>query len=99
MPYHIETFDKPDHAAMRKDLRDVHITFLDEHAALLLACGAKLDDAGEAAGGGVYIVDVEQRAEAQAFIEADPYHRNGLFREVRITRWRKAFLAGKSYLG
>ena len=98
MPYHIETFDKPDHAAMRKDLRDVHLAYLNEHMALLLACGAKLDDAGESAGGGIYIVDVEQRSEAEAFIEADPYHQHGLFREVRITRWRKAFLDGRLFL-
>ncbi len=99
MPFHIETFDKPGHAQMRQDLRAEHLAYLNEHVGLLLACGGKLDDAGASAGGGVYIVDVEERAAAQAFIEADPYHRHGLFGEVRITRWRKAFLGGKSFLG
>jgi hypothetical protein len=98
MPYFIETFDKPDHQQVRLDNRAEHLAFLEENKALLLACGAKLADDGDAATGGVYLVDVETRAEAEAFIAKDPFTKVDLFAEVKIARWRKAYLDGKGYL-
>jgi len=59
----------------------------------LLACGAKLHDDGADLGGGLYLVDLETREAARAFIEADPFFQAGLFDKVSITRWRKAWLA------
>lgn len=94
LPYFIETFDKPGHQHVRQANRPTHLAFLEENKRLLLACGAKLNDDGSDAGGGVYIVDVDTREAAQALIEADPFHQAGLFAEVRITRWRKAYLDG-----
>ena len=35
---------------------------------------------------------------AQAFIAADPFSKVDLFSEVRITRWRKAYLNGECFL-
>lgn len=98
MPYFIETFDKPAHQSVRQANRPAHLAFLEANRGLLLACGAKLEDDGTDAGGGVYIVDVDTREAAQALIEADPFHRAGLFADVRITRWRKAYLDCVSYL-
>lgn len=98
MPFMIETWDKPNRQDLRKQARAEHLEFLDAHAAKLLACGAKLHDDGSDAGGGIYIVDVETRAEAEAFIAADPFSKVDLFREIRITRWRKAYLAGQCCL-
>ncbi|WP_373377010.1 YciI family protein [Cupriavidus nantongensis] len=94
MPYLIETVDKPDHQHVRQAARASHLDYLDAHKALLLACGAKLNDDGSDAGGGVYIVDVDSREAAQRFIDADPFAAAGLFAEVRIVRWRKAYLDG-----
>lgn len=98
MPYIIETFDKPGTLDLRAATRDAHLDFLAENAPLLLACGAKLDDDGNTAGGGLYVVELETRAEAEAFIAADPFYKAGLFERVSITRWRKAYVAGVSYL-
>ncbi|MBV8093314.1 MAG: YciI family protein, partial [Acetobacteraceae bacterium] len=64
----------------------------------LLACGAKLNDDGSDAGGGLYIIDAESRGEAEAFISADPFSRVGLFERVSITRWRRAYLDGRTYI-
>ncbi|MXP62552.1 YciI family protein [Roseomonas sp. M0104] len=97
MPYIIETFDKPDSLALRKSTRDEHLDYLDANMDRLLACGAKLKDDGSDAGGGLYIVDVETRAEAEAFIAADPFSKAGLFERVQISRWRKGYLDGKSF--
>ncbi|MDY7574726.1 YciI family protein [Actimicrobium sp. CCI2.3] len=98
MPYMIETWDKPDHQPLRKQTRDEHLQFLATHAARLLACGAKLNDDGSDAGGGIYIVDVDTRAAAEEFIATDPFSRVDLFAQVRITRWRKAYVAGQNFL-
>lgn len=98
MPYHIETWDKPGQQQLRQQLRAAHLEFLDSHVGQLIACGAKLNDDGSDAGGGVYIIDVDDRAQAERFIEADPFHAGGLFHEVRITRWRKAYVDGRSHL-
>jgi uncharacterized protein YciI len=95
MAYMIETWDKPGTLEKRARLRPGHLEFLDRNAKLLIACGAKLDDAGNPAGGGLYVVDVETRAEAEAFIASDPFHQGGLFERVNICRWRKAFVDGR----
>lgn len=98
MPYIIETFDKPEHQWLRQQTREDHLRFLAKNAAVLLACGAKLDDDGVDLGGGLYVVDLDTRAQAKAFIDADPFSRAGLFAQVRITRWRKAYVASRCYL-
>ena len=98
MPYFIETFDKPDHQALRQQLRPAHLAFLQAHAAELLACGAKLHDDGTDAGGGLYVVDLDSREAAQQFIDADPFSKADLFERVTITRWRKAYVDGACYL-
>ena len=89
MPYIIETFDKPGHQAVRQQQRAAHLEYLDANKGLLLACGAKLQDDGADAGGGLYLVDLDTREAAQQFIDADPFAQAGLFERVAITRWRK----------
>lgn len=98
MPYLIETFDKPDSLALRQSVREEHLKFLEDNKALLLACGAKLEDDGSGGTGSVYIVDVETRDEAEKFVNADPFAVAGLFERMAITRWRKAYLDGKCFL-
>lgn len=73
MPFFIETFDKPGHAHVRTRERDAHLQFLHRHKELLLACGAKLTDEGANAGGGVYVVEVDTREDAERFIAQDPF--------------------------
>lgn len=98
MAYFIETWDKPDHQQVRQAYRPAHLVFLETHKNLLLACGAKLEEDGRDAGGGVYIVDVASRAEADAFIQADPFWQANLFEKIRISRWRKAYVAQQCFL-
>jgi len=98
MPYIIETWDKPDLQHVRADVRAAHLDFLNKHSARLLACGAKLHDDGSDLGGGLYVLDTEDREEAERFIAADPFSTAGLFDRVVVTRWRKAYVDGKCYL-
>jgi len=98
VPFIIETFDKPGHQHVRQATRAAHLEFLDQHKALLLACGAKLADDGTDLGGGLYVVALDSREEAQRFIESDPFHTAGLFARVTLTRWRKAYVGGQCFL-
>jgi uncharacterized protein YciI len=98
MPYLIETFDKAGSLELRRANRAEHLVYLDRIKDRLLACGAKLNDDGSDAGGGLYVVDVDTRADAEALIQADPFFKVGLFERVEIRRWRKAYLDGRSYL-
>ena len=98
MPYMIETFDRAGSLDVRKANRAEHLVYLDWIKHKLVACGAKLNDDGSDAGGGLYVVDVDTRADAEALIQDDPFHKVDLFERVEIKPWRKAYLNGQSYL-
>ena len=91
MPYAIITIDKPNSLGLRNQTRVEHLAYLDANKDKLLAAGAKIDDNGEGGYGGVILVDTEDRAEAEAFIQNDPFTKAGLFAGIEVVRWRKAF--------
>jgi len=91
MPYAILTTDKPDSAALRAKVRDEHLKYLDANMHRLLAAGALIDDDGTGGHGSVFIVDTDDRKEAESFIAGDPFSKAGLFVKVTVTRWRKAY--------
>lgn len=91
MPYAIITVDKPNSLGLRNQTRVEHLAYLEANKDKLLAAGAKIDDEGEGGYGGVILVDTEDRAEAEAFIQNDPFTKAGLFAGIEVVRWRKAF--------
>ena len=91
MPYAIITKDKPGALEQRLAARPPHIEYLDANKHRLLAAGAMLSDDGTGGHGGILIVDTDDRAEAQAFIDNDPFTRAGLFESITVVRWRKAY--------
>ena len=91
MPYAIITIDKPNSLGLRNRTRVEHLAYLEANKDKLLAAGAKIDDDGEGGYGGVILVDTEERAEAEAFIQNDPFTKAGLFSGIEVVRWRKAF--------
>lgn len=99
MPYLIETFDKPDSAEVRMANRPEHVAYLKANVSKLLAAGAKLSDDGETMLGSFYIVDTDDRAEAERFLEGDPFTKAGLPARVEIVRWRKAFFGFEDFTG
>lgn len=90
MPYLVDTVHGDDTAELRERVRPDHLAYLAEHMDLLLAAGAKLEDDGSVGSGSFYILNVEDRAAAEAFIAAEPYARAGLCVSVTYARWRKA---------
>ncbi len=91
MPYAILTTDKPDSAELRAKVREPHLQYLTANVGKLLAAGALISDDGTGGHGSVFLVDTDERKEAEAFIAGDPFSKAGLFEKVTVTRWRKAF--------
>lgn len=78
--------DKPGSLDIRKANRDKHLAYLAETKAV--QAGPFLDAAGDMCGS-LVILDLPNRAEAEAWAENDPYAKAGLFLKVRIEEWKK----------
>ena len=79
----------PDFAAKREQGLQAHLDYLRGQKAILVLSGATLSDDGTEIAGSLLIVNVGSRAEAQAFVDGDPFQRAGMFTNVGITRMRK----------
>jgi hypothetical protein len=91
MPYAIIAHDRPDGGEIRRDNRPAHLDYLEANKHLLLAAGAQFADDGTTPIGSILLVDVDDRAAAEAFAANDPFAKAGLFESVKIVPWRKVF--------
>src|SRR3954451_6394732 len=91
MPFLIDASDLSGTASVRGQIRPDHLSYLDSQLRLLLAAGAKLSDDGKTPQGSFYLLDVEDRAAAQEFVDGDPYTRTGVFGPITMTRVRRGF--------
>jgi hypothetical protein len=89
MLYIIYQEDRPDGAAIRAATRDEHFAYLDKHEDILVLGGALLEDDDATRKGSVLIVNVPNRAAAEAFSENEPFRKAGLFSLVKISRMRR----------
>ncbi|MBO9545212.1 YciI family protein [Caulobacter sp.] len=78
--------DKPGALETRMATRPTHLDYLNG-AGVVKAAGPLLDDAGSPIGS-MLIVEAEDRAAVQAFVDNDPYTLAGLFESVSIDGWR-----------
>ena len=78
--------DKPGALETRMATRPTHLDYLNG-VGLVKAAGPLLDDAGSPIGS-MLIVEAEDRAAAQTFVDNDPYTLAGLFERVEIQGWR-----------
>lgn len=83
--------DRPGMEHKRDELRAQRIAWLKENQHILLAAGGKVDEQNRHVHGGLLIVDVEDKAEAERFANADPFVPAGLYKSIEITRWRRVF--------
>jgi uncharacterized protein len=81
--------DRPDGAAIRAATKEAHLAYLDRHKDILVLGGALLADDGVARLGSCLIVNVPDRAAAEAFSRDEPFRKAGLFDSVKITRMRR----------
>ena len=87
MQFVIHSHDKPEGDARRAPLREAHFDYLEHHQDIVVAHGALLDDDGMKTTGSVLIVDVANKAEAEAFWADEPFNRAGVY-DWTIERWR-----------
>ena len=85
----IHCLDGSDTAAAREEHLVVHRAYLDTMRTKIFFSGPLQNDDASASLGSLFILNVKDRDEAQAFADNEPFHRNGIFRSVTITRMRK----------
>ncbi|HET6159530.1 MAG TPA: YciI family protein [Dongiaceae bacterium] len=87
----VVTFDDTDGMLeVRKRHGPEHLAYLDANKDKILIGGGLRPAPGEPFVGGLWILEVADRAEAVRLIEADPYYRPE-YRKYRVLAWGKAF--------
>ncbi len=81
--------DKPGSRDLRAAIRPTHLAYLAEHAAKVKLGGPWLDPIDSGPLGSMLLIEADDLAEAQAFADADPYARAGLFDVVEVRPWRR----------
>ena len=79
--------DKPGGLELRKATRDAHLAYL-RATGVVRQAGPFLDASG-AMVGSLVILEVEDRAAAEAWVAGDPYGAAGLFARVEIRPWNR----------
>ena len=87
MQFVVHCRDRPDGDSLRAPLRDAHRVYLRDHKEIIVACGPLLDDAGATTIGSVLILDVVDKAQAEAFWAGAPFNRAGVY-DWTMERWR-----------
>ena len=87
MPYVLFCKDAPGKLPVRLANRDAHLAYARESGIVVLG-GPLMDDAGQMCGS-LLVLDVDSRAEAEAFADKDPYAAAGLFESVEIRPWKR----------
>ena len=85
--YAIICTDKDGALEIRKANREAHLAYAAETPVVYL--GPFLDDVSGAMKGSLVVLDVDTRAEAEAWAANDPYAKAGLFQKARIERFKK----------
>ncbi|UYP68026.1 YciI family protein [Thalassobacter stenotrophicus] len=86
MFYVVICTDKPGHLEVRQANRADHVAYL--KSTNVTQAGPFLDANGDMCGS-LVILDVADRAEAEAWAAADPYKLADLFTDVRIEAWNR----------
>jgi len=89
MLYIIYQEDKEGGEAIRAATRESHLAYLERHRDILVLGGALLADDGVKRLGSCLIVNLPDRAAAEAFSADEPFRKAGLFKSVKITRMRR----------
>lgn len=90
MHFHIQLIDDPDTPEKRPVSRKAHWAYFDEHRDHFVARGATISDDGETTLSSVLFVEFDGWDEVQNFIDNEPHNRNGVFQEIRTSRWHNA---------
>jgi hypothetical protein len=89
MLFIITALDRPGALERRLQVRPAHLEYLKSESARIKVGGPLLND-NEQPFGSLLIIDAADRDAAEAFADADPYRRQGVFERVEIRAWRAA---------
>jgi len=87
MQFVVTAFDKENSLDLRMGTREAHLAYLNEVGVVLIAGPLLTEDETPKPRGSVLIIEVADRAAAEAFAANDPYAKAGLFDKVTIRRW------------
>jgi uncharacterized protein len=79
--------DKPNSLDLRMATREAHLAYVGERLDVIKVGGPMTDDDGGMAGS-FLILDLPDRAAAEAFTAGDPYNKAGLFERVDVKPFR-----------
>lgn len=82
--------DRPGMDEWRERLRPAHREYLrrpQPHAVRVCLGGPTLDHEGQRMNGTLLVVQASSQGEVEAFLQDDPYIRNGLFAHLEVRPW------------
>jgi uncharacterized protein len=82
--YAIHCYDRPDVLEVRLRVRAEHQDHLRNATVRIALCGPLLGSDGETMVGSLFVVEAPDREAAEAFANADPFRREGVWESVRI---------------
>ena len=89
--YAIVCFDRPDSASLRDAHRAAHMKFMGEHSGKIVFGGPLKHSVDGASTGALIVVSCATLKEAEDFIRADPFHRNGVYESVAVRAFKQVF--------
>ena len=89
--YAILCLDRPDSGSLRDAHRAAHLAFLEKHSSQIVFGGPLKNSPEGASTGALIVVNCATRKEAEAFISADPFHRNGVYESVAVRAFKQVF--------
>lgn len=83
--------DHPERLPEREQHMAAHLAYLAQHGDRVVAAGALRASPDAMPFGGIWILNAETKAAAEAFCQNDPFWQAGLRKSVRVSHWAKAF--------
>jgi len=91
MIFVLHCVDKAGHGNVRAENRPAHIDYLKKNGPILRLAGPMTTDDGQSMIGSLLVIEVADRAAAEAFAAGDPYAKAGLFETVTVNAFKKVF--------
>jgi len=90
MLFSVHALDKPDAAAARQAVHAEHVAHLKtakNYGVSIAVGGPLISDDGATSIGSLMVLEAPDRAAAEAFNRADPFHKSGIWARVEIQRF------------